>query len=204
MEVCIEEVMFRLKMAGRRRTVVQYSDNSVDPNDYDHWFLRVTSRITGQQWAIDIAGAQYDIDASGIPWCFAEPEYIDEILAIYPFGTIERFSVEMAKTKSLEGMSIDVQAKVMEAFHAAVDPAMGRKGLSWATILCKEDKNRVRHTNKVLKVGRTAIEAHVRKENLTKRRQKVERYEKRHMDELFEEKNKINDEILGYQVARDE
>jgi len=151
--------MFRL-VPPERRTVVHYHDNGVDLNDYDHWFLHATSRITGEQWAINIAGDQSAIGVPGIPWIYARHAFVKEVIAYFPLGSLEKYTVAMSQTKSLLGLDADVNIKAMEAFHAAVDPAMERKGLSWATILRKDEKDYVRHRNKVLRVGKKAIEGY--------------------------------------------
>lgn len=198
MDVILEEVMFRVN-PPKRRIGIHYGYHGVDPNDYDLWIIRITSRTTGNQWAIDIAGAQYDSHVPCIPWTHACSKLIDKVLAFQPFGTLEKYAVAMAKTKSTDGLETDVQMKAMQAFHAAVDPAMEKKGLSWAAILGKDEKDYVRHRDKILKVGTRAMDVHVKNCSLTKRRLKAERYEKRHFKELVEEERKICQDILGYQ-----
>ncbi|KAF2832257.1 hypothetical protein CC86DRAFT_401024 [Ophiobolus disseminans] len=198
MDVILEEVLFSLN-PPRRGTCISYGCKAVDLHDFDHWLIRITSCATGNQWAIDIAGAQYDSHISCIPWILACPKLISRTLAVLPFGTMERYAVAMADTKGTDGVEIDVQMKAMQAFHAAIDPGMARKKLSWAVILGKDEKDYVRHRDKILKKGTKAMGDFVLNSHLTKRRVKAERYEKRHFDELVEERNKICQDILGCQ-----
>jgi len=132
-----------------------------------------------------------------MPWAQACNDYIDKIITVKPFGTLEKYAAATAETKGVDGMEVDVQMKGMQAFHAAVDPAMQKKGLSWAAILGKEEKDYVRHRDKIIKVGKKAVDNYVRATHLTKRRLKAERYEKRHMAELAEEQKKICIDVLG-------
>jgi hypothetical protein len=201
MNLHIQELMFRLVQPARR-TTVHYADNSVDLNDYNHWFIHATSRITGEQWAIDIAGDQFAIGVPGIPWIYARHAFVKEILAFFPLGTLEKYSAAVAQTKSLDGLEADVQMQAMAAFHATVDPAMKRKGLSWEAILRKSEKDYVRHRDKVLRVGKKAIEGFRAAQNLTRRRVKAERFEKRHFKELLEESTRISEGIFGKESER--
>jgi hypothetical protein len=86
----------------------------------------------------------------------------------------------------------------MRSFHAIVDPAMAKKKLTWKNILSKPQNDFVRHADKIMGVGKRAVVAFTKEEGpLTKRRQKVERYEKRHEDEVIMEETRMCEEILG-------
>ncbi|CAO2649189.1 Nn.00g101380.m01.CDS01 [Neocucurbitaria sp. VM-36] len=197
MDVLIEEVRLRLKPIARR-TVIVYEDAKVDFNDYDYWTIRITSRSTGKQTAVDICGPQYDIQLCGFDWDYLCRTYVEKILSVQPFGSLADYTAAMIDLKGLGGFEFEMGAGAMKVFHETVDPAMEKKGLTWATILGKNEKDYARHSYKVLKVGKKAIEAYVAGENLTKRRQKAERYEKRHEEELDVERVRLG-QRLGYE-----
>ncbi|KAF2031741.1 hypothetical protein EK21DRAFT_110637 [Setomelanomma holmii] len=195
MDVLLEEVMIDPK-PPKRRTVLLYANGTFDPNLYDHWLLRVTSRTTGEQFAVDISGPQYDHHVCCGPWMKVEHQFVEEVLLVKPLGTLEKFKASTAELKSTAGLEADVQAQAMVAFHAAIDIGMLKKGITWAAVLSKADEDYVRHRDKALKVGRRAIDKYVQTTHLTKRRWKAERYEKRH-PKAVEEERKLVDEILS-------
>lgn len=195
-DVLIEEVRVRQKPTARR-TIIVDETGKIDHNDYDFWLMRVTSRSTGTQWAIDLSGPQYDIQFPGFRWDFLLKYFVKEVLAVVPFGTLAEYTARMIDAKGIVGLELEIGAGAMRRFHEVVDPAMEKKGLTWAIILGKEDKDYMRHGNKVLKVARNAIEAYVAGENLTKRRQKAERYEDRHEEEIDVERKRSAELLLG-------
>jgi hypothetical protein len=177
-----------------------YEGRKVDFNAYDHWILRITSHTSRKQWAIHVAGAQYDIIAVIYDWDSMQKQYIDKVIKVQPFGALEAYATAMTSgnsAKSGVGLRIGVQAGAMLTFHAIVDMQMDRKGLTWAKILGKKEVDYVRHRDKVLKVGMKAMEEYVCCELLAKRRVKAQRYDNRHFDELVEEEKKIVKETLG-------
>jgi hypothetical protein len=185
LEVDIEEVKARIKPHGFR-TVVMYDKNHTDFNDYDFWLMRVTSRTTGLQIAFDVTGAQYGQNYVAVPWKNHMNAYVEEILAVKPFGTLAEFAAQVAKTKGLTGMAYDISASAMQAWHKAVDPAMAKKGLTWVAMFKKPAVDYTRHSEKVLRVGKKAIETWVADQRLTKRRLKAERYDERHEEEILD------------------
>jgi hypothetical protein len=203
MDVVLEDVMLRIQ-PPMRTTLILYGENIVDFNDYEHWLIRVTSRISRKQWAIDIAGAQYGHHVSCAPWHVVLDNFIDRILLVKPFGTQEQLIKAVGEMKSVAGMEADVQAKAMEAFHTTVDPKMQKKGRTWTLILDKDEKDYARHRDMVLKVGRRALDKYVEATNLTKRRLKAERFENRHPDVVEADKTRVCDDILGFRPARTE
>ena len=177
-----------------------YEGLKVDFNTYDHWILRITSNTSRRQWAIHVAGAQYDIRAASYNWHFMETQYIDQVLKVQPFGSLEAYATAMTSgkcAKSGVGFRIGVQAEAMIAFHAIVDWQMDRKDLTWAKILGKKEPDYVRHRNKVLKLGMKTMEEYVDNESLAKRRVKALRYDQRHAEELLAEEKEIVKETLG-------
>jgi hypothetical protein len=137
-----------------------YERGRTDFNDYDFWFMRVTMRTTGRQIALNIAGLQFGI-SNVTPWETHNNAYVDKILAVKPFGTLAEFTSEVAETKGLTGMQYDISVSAMQAWHDSVDPAMEKKGLSWALIFKKFPDDFARHRDKVLKVGKKAMETWV-------------------------------------------
>tara|TARA_R110002003_G_scaffold110_5_gene9293 strand:- start:6122 stop:6802 length:681 start_codon:yes stop_codon:yes gene_type:complete len=201
MDVVLEDVMLRIQ-SPQRTTLILYGEKVVDFNDYEHWLIRVTSRTSRKQWAIDIAGAQYGHHVYFAPWQVVLDNFIERILLVKPFGTQEQLIKAVGELKSVAGMEADVQAKAMEAFHATVDPKMQKKGHTWASILEKDEKDFVRHRDRVLKVGRSALDKYVEATHLTKRRLKMERFENRHPDVVEADKNRVCDDILGFRPSR--
>jgi hypothetical protein len=186
LDVEIEEVKVRLRPEGPR-TVILYENNQTDLNKYDFWLLRITSRTEGTQLACDITGLQFGHKYVAIPWEDHIGVYAKEILAVKSFGTLAEFATEVAKTKGVTGIQYDISARAMEAWHETVDAAMEKKGLSWAALINKPNADYIRHSDKVLRVGRKAIEAWVANQRLTKRRLKAERYDDRHEEERLDE-----------------
>jgi hypothetical protein len=88
-------------------------------------------------------------------------------------------------------METAVQLGAFQTFHDAIDPAMKKKGLKWLNILFKNDADFTRHTDKILRVGNNAVKKSIETTHLTKRRQKAERYEKRHAEEVKAEEKRI-------------
>ncbi|KAF1920192.1 hypothetical protein BDU57DRAFT_6225 [Ampelomyces quisqualis] len=200
LEILLEEVVLRRK-SYNRSTTVRFTNNLMDLNDHDFWVIRATSHLTGQQWTMHLTGAQYNIhnEWCGMPWADFCKIHVHRILAIKPFGTLHKYAKTIAQTKTVKGMETDVQLQAVQAFHDAVDPAMKKKGLVWSNILFKNDDDFARHTEKILRVGNKAVQKYVETTQLTKRRQKAERYEKRHREEVAAEEKKICEEVLGYQ-----
>jgi hypothetical protein len=179
--------------------MVKHALKSYDFNDYDFWVFRATSRTTAQQWTIHLAGAQYGIHTPGSPWPDFETKHVYKVLAVHPFSTLRRYVEKVAATKGLVGMEFDVQKDAMKAWHAAVDPAMAKKGLKWHDVLFKSHADFTRHTAKILQKGLNAIDSFVRDSRLAERRGKAERYEKRHAEALEEEKKGIDRDVIGYE-----
>lgn len=102
-------------------------------------------------------------------------------------------------------MQHDLQLRAMQAFHSTIDPAMAKKNLRWRDVRDKPQDDFVRHADKILGVGKRAVEAFIKAEGaLTKRRQKAERWEKRHGDEAIGEQETVTEEILGYWSVKGE
>ncbi|KAH7402116.1 hypothetical protein DE146DRAFT_455846 [Phaeosphaeria sp. MPI-PUGE-AT-0046c] len=196
MDMILEEVVLRPKSIIRR-SIIHYDDKRIDFNDYDFWVVRVTSRTTGQQWAIHIAGAQYYMDKPFSLWHDFTEQWVHKILAVRPFGTLERYAKAKAQTKGTVGLEADMQIQAMQAWHEAVDPAMARKSLTWQAVLGKNEPDFRRHSAKILRAGMAAVEAFTRDAKLTKRRLKAERYEKRHGD-WAEECVRIAEDVMEY------
>ena len=196
MNVLVEEVRLRLKSPARRTVIVDESGR-INCNDYDYWLMRITSRSTGKQWAVDCSGPQYDIQFPGFDWSFLLKYFAEEIQTVKPFGSLEEYTAGLIDIKGLRGLELEIGSGAMRTFHETIDPAMEKKGLTWAIILGKPENDYMRHRNKILKVGRKAIEVYVARDNLTKRRQKAERYEKRHEEELDVERRRLR-QLLGY------
>jgi hypothetical protein len=225
MNVHIEELMVRIT-PPERRTVISmlrpvnhgifndrllngipllvYATSRYDLNSYNHWLLRVTSRSTGKQWAIYLTGAQYDLPLPIFEWDFMQKHLINEILAVKPFGALEAYATAMtsgSNAKGTEGLMIGVQAGAMHTFHGIVDMRMEVKGLTWSSVLSKNEVDYQRHRDKVLRVGMKAMQEYVCYELLTKRRIKAERYDKRHSEELKAEEKEIVRMTLGSGVT---
>jgi hypothetical protein len=200
-DVHLEEVLMRIKPPSRR-TVITYSIPRVDLNDYDFWSIRVTLRSTGEQWSIHVCGAQYGMRKPGSPWILFAGYKVHKVLDVKPFGTLAAYAAALTQTKGTKGLEADMQTKAMQAFHDAVDPAMAKKGLSWAKIVDKGEDDYRRHSEKVLRVGCKAMEEFVLSQHLTRRRLKAERYEKRHVEELEKEEKEICEKVLGYVPMR--
>jgi hypothetical protein len=66
MNVSIEEVNIRLKPLVHRIVIV-YKDGRTDFDIYDYCLMRVTSRTTERQTALDISGPQYGIRFPDFP-----------------------------------------------------------------------------------------------------------------------------------------
>ena len=182
-----------------RSDVIGAVNDRTDFNLYDFWFMRVTPRCTGRPIALNIAGSQFGIQTVS-PWKTHNTTHVEKIVAVKPFGTLSGFTTEVAELKGLMGMQFDISASAMNAWHESVDPAMEKKGLSWAKILKKSPTDFERHRDKVLKVGKNAIDMWVANQKLTKRRLKAERYDERHGDELSEIMNELMATYLDVNV----
>jgi hypothetical protein len=196
MDVLLEENSLRIQ-PPKRRKVLTYSNALFDLNDYDFWVLRATSRTTAQQWTIHLCGAQYGIHTTSSLWPDFMKKFVYKILAIKPFGTIERYMTAVSKLKSTEAMEFELQSEAMRAVHSAIDPVMQKKGLTWCDVLLKPDADLARHSDKILRVGYRAVDAYVQSTQVTKR-QKAERFERWHEEALREDKKNIDEEVLGY------
>ncbi|KAF1942664.1 hypothetical protein EJ02DRAFT_488220 [Clathrospora elynae] len=106
-------------------------------NDYDYWLMRVTSRATGKQWALDLMGPQYDIQLLCFRWTTMMNSFAEKELSVQPFGTLATYTAELVELKGMMGMGLEVGAQAMQAFHDVVDARMDNKGLSWNAILDK-------------------------------------------------------------------
>jgi hypothetical protein len=84
----------------------------------------------------------------------------------------------------------------MQAWHDVVDPAMKKKGMSRAAILDKPATHYTRHKEKVMKVGKKAIETVVADQKLTKRRLKAERFDDRHGGLMTDEMDGLSDKYF--------
>lgn len=201
MDVELEDILVRTKPPARR-TIILRPDATIALNDNDHWLIRITSRTTRKQYALDISGAQHNHHIYLSPWATACSSFIAKILLVKPFGTLEKLVRDTSDLKDLAGLEAEVQADAMASFHAIVDIAMEKKGITWAAILDKDEKDYTRHRDKVLKVGRRAIEQYVQATHLAKRRLKAERYERRNPDLVEYGMGRIHDEILGFRPKR--
>jgi hypothetical protein len=199
LNVDFEEVRAHVKPDGFR-VVIKYAAGRTDHNNYDFWFMRMTSRTSGKQFAFDLSGLQFGIEYVISPWESYVAINIKEILAIKPFGTLAAFTAEVAQTKGVTGMHYDVSTRAMQAWHEVVDPAMKKKGLSWAAIFKKPATDYVRHKEKVLKVGKKAIETWVANQRLTKRRLKAERFDDRHDGLILDEMDALSDKYFEEEV----
>ncbi|KAG9196530.1 hypothetical protein G6011_01651 [Alternaria panax] len=185
LDVHIEEVKVRLKPLTECTVIAVESGEGLDFTPYrTHWCMRITLPSTGKQTALDITGVQYGISHGDMPWESQLEFFVDEVQVVKPFGTLEKFAEEMATFKGTEGLEYDVAAGAIEAWHQTVDAAMGRKGLTWADVLQKPEADYERHTKKIISVGTSAMQKYAAVTKLTKRRNKAERYEERHEDQL--------------------
>ncbi|KAL1793184.1 hypothetical protein ACET3X_008166 [Alternaria dauci] len=185
LDVQIEEVRVRLKALTECTVMAVQPWEQLDLAHYqNHWCMRVTSPSTGKQTALDITGVQYGISHGDMPWESQLEFFVERIHAVKPFGTLEQFAEEMATFKGTEGLEYDVAAGAIKAWHQAVDPAMERKGVTWADILQKPEAGFERHTGRIIGVGTKAMQKYVAVTKLTKRRNKAERYDDRHEDQI--------------------
>ncbi|KAF2845061.1 hypothetical protein T440DRAFT_502704 [Plenodomus tracheiphilus IPT5] len=81
-----------------RKTITVHPNGFQHSNwpGYSHDLLRITSKATGTQWAIDISGGQYGITAVFWPWKQFNLLHVKDVEKIYPFGTHKQ-------QKALEG-----------------------------------------------------------------------------------------------------
>ncbi|CAN9397995.1 unnamed protein product [Alternaria sp. RS040] len=185
LDVHIEEVNVRLKTLTECTIVAVEPGEELDLGYYQtHWCMRITVPSTGRQTALDITGAQYGISHGDMPWESQLEFFVEKIQAVKPLGTLEKFAEEMATFKGTEGLEYQVAAGAIKAWHQTVDSAMQRKGLTWADVLQKPEADYERHTRKIISVGTKAMQKYAAVTKLTKRRNKAERYEERHEDQL--------------------
>jgi hypothetical protein len=199
MHFTFSEVLIRLKHQHARTLFVNScSSLTSDLTKLDVWVFRMTSTVTQRTWALHLSGAQYHKPEIATFWDDFVHDHVASILSTKPLGTLSHFARSQAQTKTLSGMQHDLQLRAMRSFHATVDPAMAKKKLTWKDVLSKPQDDFVRHADKIMGVGKRAVVAFTKEEGpLTKRRQKLERYEKRHEDEVMMGKTKMCEEILG-------
>ncbi|KAH7072710.1 hypothetical protein BKA63DRAFT_604409 [Paraphoma chrysanthemicola] len=201
MDVKLEDILIRPRPTTRR-TVILRPDATIVLNDNDHWLIRITLNTTGEQYALDISGAQYNHHTYLSPWSSACDTFIAKILLVKPFGTLQKYVRDISDLKDLAGLEAEVQADAMASFHGIVDIAMQNKNLTWSAILSKPEKDYIRHRDKVLRKGKHAMEEYVQATHLAKRRLKAERYERRNPDFVVEGLGRIQDEVLGLRPTR--
>jgi hypothetical protein len=204
MHFTFEEVLIRLKPQHARTLLVNpYSSLTSDLTTRDVWVFRMTSTVTQRTWALHLSGAQYHKPDIATFWDDFVHDHVACILSTKPLGTLSHFSHFQAQTKTLAGMQYDLQIRAMRSFHATVDPAMAKKKLTWKDVLSKPQDDFVRHADKIMRVGKRAVVAFTKEQGaMTKRRQKAERYEKRHEDEVIMEEMKLCEEILRYLLVK--
>jgi hypothetical protein len=185
LDVHIEEIKVRLKHLVECTVIAAEPGEEFDIRNYQiHWCMRVTQPASGKQTALDISGVQYGISHGDMPWETQLEFFVEEVQAVKPFGTLEKFAREMARFRGTEGLEFKIAAGAMEAWHQSVDAGMERKSLTWADVLQKPEADFERHTKKILSVGTKAMNKYVADQKLTKTRHKAERYEERHEDWL--------------------
>jgi hypothetical protein len=186
--VNIQEVNVQLK-APARKTITVYSNGMVDHNSYGHYIMRLTSKVTGTAWVIDITGGQYDIRQPTHKWESYILKYVKTTGVALGFGTALQYVQAMSQLKGQAGMVYSVGLSAMKEFDKGLESWCEQSGLKLSDLAKLDDEKFWQAQKAILKVTRESVSTFAAKQNLTKARIKAERYDLRHP----EEDDKINE-----------
>ncbi|EMD87567.1 hypothetical protein COCC4DRAFT_192864 [Bipolaris maydis ATCC 48331] len=118
MDVKVEEFKVFIRKI-QRKVVFRYGSGlALDMSVYAHETLRIT--VPGQQWIIDITGAQLGVRKTLWTWKDYKKEYHAKPEIAYPLGTNKVLIRALSSTQGLQGTCLTVKQMAADTLNTAI------------------------------------------------------------------------------------
>ncbi|KAI8935633.1 hypothetical protein NX059_007161 [Plenodomus lindquistii] len=178
LKVRMDEVNVKLVNIPRK-TVIAHPTGFTHSNwpGHSHDILRITSKITGTQWIMDLSGAQYGISAAFWSWNDYSAQYVQSIENVYPLGTHKQQKAIEAKIWGNTTLDCGVVGEVAAAMNAAVKVWEKKHKVKLADVIKLPDAQYLEMGKKLTDHMSKATQSYIKGLNITSKVRAIRMYE---------------------------